>query len=71
MIQHAVWPTECPPVSTVYWGQKDWDIFALRFKPKDYYGGMFDQEAWEQYLKKKDFEFRKEFYAKYGVEITE
>jgi len=69
MINHVVWPTGVPPVPTVLWNQEDWNRFGLRFKPEDYDGGMFDQEAWEKYLKKKDFEFRKKFYASYGIEF--
>jgi hypothetical protein len=51
MIQHAVWPTPAPPVTTALWDQGSWQRFEDRYRPADYTGGRYDQEAREEYRK--------------------
>jgi len=70
-IQHAVWPTGAPPVSTWLWTQESWDRFAERFRPEGYLGGIHDVRAWEEFDTKRKERWQKEereaFYAKYGM----
>jgi hypothetical protein len=49
-IEHAVWPTDVPPVSPFYWTQADWDRFAERYRPDWYRGGIHDERAWRAAL---------------------
>ena len=51
MIQHAVWPTPAPPVTTALWDQGSWRQFEDGYRPADYTGGRYDQEAWNEYQK--------------------
>jgi hypothetical protein len=49
MIQHAVWPTPPPPVTTWAWDQESWNNFEDSYRPDDYTGDRFDTEAWRAY----------------------
>jgi len=65
-IKHAVWPTPPSPVSTARWDQNSWDKFAAQYRPHDYHGGDYDQEAWEEYKKQKDKEEVDRFYENHS-----
>ena len=52
--EYNVWPTPAPPVCTALWEQEAWDRFADGYRPDDYEGGRYDQEAWEQHLRDKE-----------------
>lgn len=67
-MQYAVWPTSAPPVPANKWDQTSWRNFDERFRPADYSGGIYDQEAWNKYLKENAEKERDAFYAKYGME---
>lgn len=74
-IQHAVWPTGVPPVSTGFWTQASWDSFAEGFRPEGYLGGIHDAEAWAKFDKKRRAtwlkEQREDFYARHGMRWDE
>ncbi len=50
MPKHAVWPTGVPPVTTGQWDQAAWDRFEDGYRPKDYHGDRYDQQAWKDYV---------------------
>jgi len=53
MIEHCVWKTPAPPVSTVYWSQEDWTKFEAGYRPQGYVGKPNDQDAWAAFLEQK------------------
>lgn len=48
--RHSVWATKVPDVTTSGWSQESWDRFNASFRPDNYYGGEYDQTAWEDYV---------------------
>lgn len=68
-IKHAVWPTPVPLVYTGDWDQPSWDAYASIHRPSDYHGGMHDAEAWEVHCQRKAEEYRRAFYAAWGITV--
>lgn len=48
-VEEIVWPFKVPDVCTAYWCNRDWFMWASNFRPTGYTGGMFDQEAYDEY----------------------
>jgi hypothetical protein len=67
-VKYAVWWTPPPPVCTVLWDQDSWRRFEEQHRPEEYDGGMYDAEAWEAYLARKDRETADRFYEQMGIE---
>jgi tRNA nucleotidyltransferase/poly(A) polymerase len=48
--QYSVWPTPAPPVTPSRWNQGDWQRFEDRYRPPEYAGDRYDEEAWDRFV---------------------
>jgi len=49
LINHTVWASPVPPVSTFYWTQKSWDRWNFAYRPTHYHGGAYSSWDWLLY----------------------
>ena len=50
--KYAVWPVPTPD-NHHDWSQARWNKYENKFRPKDYFGGRYQVQAWGKYLAKK------------------
>ena len=68
-IRHSVWPTNAPLGPSAGWSQADHNRFADGFRPEDYTGGRFDQEAWAAYAEARNKRSVANWYRQHGVDL--
>jgi len=66
--RHVVWPFPPPPVTPNRWSDDDWSRYVLGFRPDEYTGGAYDEEAWAQWRHESHARDLRAFLVKHDVD---